>query len=85
MGSPEEGEGRENTEVQHYVILTKGFWIGRYPVTQGEYEAVKGNNPSCFTEIGPRAPVEMVSWEDAVEFCKKLSELDQREYSLPTT
>ena len=75
--------------------LTKGFYMGVYAVTQEEYETVMGKNPSCFSAQGEgkekvagmdtrRFPVEMVSWEDAKEFCRKLSAKEGRTYRLPT-
>jgi formylglycine-generating enzyme required for sulfatase activity len=69
------------------VTLTKPFELGVYEVTQEQYEKVKGTNPS--SSKGPQNPVEKVSWEDAVEFCRKLSELPEekaagRVYRLPT-
>jgi formylglycine-generating enzyme required for sulfatase activity len=84
MGSPEDEVGRYEDETLHEVTLTRGFWIGRHPVTQGQWEEVMGGNPSEFKESGPHAPVEEVSWDDAQEFCRALSERDGREYRLPT-
>jgi formylglycine-generating enzyme required for sulfatase activity len=78
MGSPESEPGRDPIETQHKVTLT-GFYMGKYPVTQAQYEAVMGNNPSYFTtpvfpEISTaKRPVETVSWYDALVFCNKLS------------
>jgi formylglycine-generating enzyme required for sulfatase activity len=69
MGSPA-GKGNTNERPQHQVSLGD-FSIGKYEVTQAEYEAVMGKNPSSFK--GGGLPVEMVSWLDAVEFCNKLS------------
>jgi formylglycine-generating enzyme required for sulfatase activity len=66
----------------HKVKLTKGFWMGVHEVTQSQYQAVMGNNPSCFK--GDNNPVEQVSWDDAVEFCKKLSKKEGKTYTLPT-
>ncbi|MFN8785731.1 MAG: formylglycine-generating enzyme family protein, partial [Pseudanabaena sp.] len=62
------------------------FLMGKYPITQAQYEAVMGTNPSRFKDMpdSPSRPVESVSWEDAQEFCKKLSELTGREYKLPS-
>jgi formylglycine-generating enzyme required for sulfatase activity len=78
------GEGDEALQV----TLTHPFQLGVYEVTQEEYEKVMGNNPSVFKK-DPQNPVETVSWYDAVEFCKKLSQLPEekaagRVYRLPT-
>ncbi|MDR1505800.1 MAG: SUMF1/EgtB/PvdO family nonheme iron enzyme [Treponema sp.] len=64
------GQGNANERPQRQVSLS-GFSIGKYEVTQAEYEAVMGNNPSSFKDS--RLPVETVSWLDAVEFCNRLS------------
>ena len=66
----------------HEVTISRPFYIGVYEVTQAEYERVTGTNPSYFS--GPRRPVERVSWEDAVEFCERLSEMEGETYRLPT-
>ena len=58
----------------HMVTLSNGFYMGKYEVTQAQYQAVMGNNPSYFT--GENLPVEQVSWYDAVEFCNVLSEIE---------
>ncbi len=75
MGSPEnENEvGRRENERQHRVRISSGYWLGKYPVTQGEYEHVMGVNPSGFKEVGLRAPVESVSWDEAISFCWALN------------
>ena len=75
IGSPE-NEHRDNEGPQHEVELTKGFYLGVYPVTQEEYEQIVGSNPSHFTGNG-RRPVERVTWFDAVAFCNRLSEREQ--------
>jgi formylglycine-generating enzyme required for sulfatase activity len=82
MGSPEGEEGRNNDETQHRVKLTRPFYLGVHQVTQGQYQAVMGKNPSRFK--GEDRPVERVSWNDTVAFCKKLSEREGKEYRLPT-
>ena len=86
MGSPVS----EGHEIQHQVRLTKGFYLGKYEVTQAQWEGVMGNNPSHFK--GADRPVEQVSWNDAVDFCKKLTEMEKKagrvpegmSYQLPT-
>lgn len=60
MGSPEVEMGRRDEETQHKVIITQGFWLGKYEVTQEQWQAVMGNNPSKFN--GKNLPVEQVSW-----------------------
>jgi len=56
----------------HSVTLTKAFWLGQTPVTQAQWQAVMGTNPSYF-EGNPNHPVEQVSWYDAIEFCNRLT------------
>jgi uncharacterized protein (TIGR02996 family) len=82
MGSPRGEEGRGVDETQHRVTLSRGFWLGVYPVMQAQWQAVLGSNPSLFQ--GPDRPVDNVSWEDGQEFCRKLSGRDGRHYRLPT-
>ena len=90
MGSPEGEEDRIDREgPQREVTLSRGFWMGKYEVTQGEWEAVMGANPSRFTDCGPRCPVERVSWEDIQGFIARLNEREAAagsaaRYRLPT-
>jgi formylglycine-generating enzyme required for sulfatase activity len=82
MGSPESEKGRDDVETQHEVTISKDYYLGVYEVTQAQYEKVIGKNPSHFQGgiVGNEnadLPVEQVSWDDAVEFCKKLSELPE--------
>jgi formylglycine-generating enzyme required for sulfatase activity len=87
MGS-ENGDSDEKPV--HRVTLTKPFWLGKFEVTQAQYEALISKNRSEFK--GARNPVECVSWNDAVEFCRKLTERERAagrlpsgyEYRLPT-
>ena len=76
------GEGDE----AHQVILTKGFYLGKYEVTQEEYKEVMGNNPSAFK--GDKLPVETVSWNDAVAYCEVLTSKERVsrgwQFRLPT-
>ena len=83
MGSPEDEKYRlADEETQHSVTLTQGFWLGKYELTQAEYERVMGKNPS--DHKGGDYPVENVDWDDAVEFCRKLSQQSGATYRLPT-
>jgi len=101
MGSADaDKQAREDEKPQHLVKITKPFHLGQFEVTQAEYEQVTGVNPSWFSPNGGgqkkvdghdtgRFPVESVSWEQAAEFCEKLSELPAekaagRRYRLPT-
>jgi formylglycine-generating enzyme required for sulfatase activity len=94
MGSPESEKGRKENETQHEVTISKDYYLGVYEVTQAQYEKVMGKNPSSFqgAKVGNEnadLPVENVSWDDTVEFCKKLSDLPEekkagRLYRLPT-
>lgn len=90
MGSPESersdwpapGTRRENESPQHEVTITHPFCISAYKITQAQYEAVTGSNPSKFT--GKDNPVDAVTWNDAVLFCKKASAQANRSVRLPT-
>ncbi|MCB9701888.1 MAG: formylglycine-generating enzyme family protein [Myxococcales bacterium] len=74
MGSPPDEPGRWDDEgPAHEVEITRGFWLGDTPVTQGLWEAVMGANPSRFKD--PRRPVETVSWEECQAFCAALERL----------
>jgi len=77
MGSPPDEVDRYDCEgPQTAVTISQGFWMGKYEVTQGEYEAVMGNNPSNFTGDTNR-PVETVSWHDATAYCAALTERER--------
>jgi formylglycine-generating enzyme required for sulfatase activity len=103
MGSPTTELQRAMHEDQVEVTLTKGFWLGKYEVTQKEYERMMGDNPSWFSAQGggkPKVagqdtgqfPVEQVTWDDSLEFCRKLTSQERQagrlsgawEYTLPT-
>jgi formylglycine-generating enzyme required for sulfatase activity len=83
MGSPKEKKEMGKDESQHKVTLTKGFYMGVYTVTQDEWQAVMGKNPSFF-KGEKNLPVEKVSGDDCQEFIKKLREKDKKLYRLPT-
>jgi len=85
MGSPslEREDKRDDDEgPQHRVKLSKGFYMGRTEVTQAQYKAIMGSNPSHFK--GDNLPVEQVSYDEATEFCEKLSRKEGWSYRLPT-
>ena len=75
-------EERRQYEVTHEVTLTKPFYMGKYEVTQEQYEAVMGKNPS--DTKGAKLPVTVVSWNDCQEFIKKLNAKTNGGYRLPT-
>ncbi|MCY2991657.1 MAG: formylglycine-generating enzyme family protein [Planctomycetota bacterium] len=77
MGSPNSASAnvaQDDEKPQHRVRITKPFYLGVYEVTQAEYQKVMGSNPSGFKTSNGSTPVEMVSWDDAVAFCQRLSE-----------
>ncbi|MDB4373497.1 SUMF1/EgtB/PvdO family nonheme iron enzyme [Akkermansiaceae bacterium] len=85
MGGESEKDGRfECVELpKHDVELTKGFYLGKYEVTQEQYEMIMGSNPSKSTKA-PNCPVDTVGVEDAREFCAKLGQRAGFEVRLPT-
>ena len=82
MGSPQTEEGHAQDEILHRVTLTKGFWMGETPVTQRQWEAVMGDNPSVCR--GVDHPVEGVSWHDCMDFIRKVNEQQKCALRLPT-
>ena len=83
MGSPDSDPDALDSEKPQHQVQVNSFAIGKYPVTQAQYEAVMGNNPSRF-QNNPQNPVEKVSWNDAQAFCQKLSQITGKTYRLPT-
>ena len=88
MGSPNNETGRKEDEIQRKATISKGFYIGKYEITQGQYKSIMGNNPSII--IGDKLPVHNLNYFDAQNFCNKLNELtkDKRpenyEFDIPT-
>lgn len=80
---PPEPPGKEFTNSVDMVLLQVpgGFWAGKYEVTQKEYTKVMGSNPSAFP--GDTHPVDSISYSDAIEFCKKMTEMDITKKFLP--
>jgi formylglycine-generating enzyme required for sulfatase activity len=62
----------------HQVTISKEFWMGQAPVTQRQWRAVMGNNPSYSADVNPEAPVNLVSWEDTQEFIAKVNGRQRR-------
>jgi formylglycine-generating enzyme required for sulfatase activity len=83
MGSPDSDSDAKSYEKPQHQVKVNSFAIGKYPVTQAQYQAVMGNNPSHFKN-NPQNPVENVSWNDAQAFCEKLSQITGKTYRLPT-
>ncbi len=75
------GEGGKNEKPVHQVCVDD-FSIGKYVVTQGQWQAVMGNNPSYFTACGPNCPVEQVSWDDVQKFIQRLNAQTGKNYRL---
>lgn len=95
MGSPKSEKDRDKDEDQVQVTLTAGFWLGKYEVTQGEWERVMGTTPwkgEDYVKEGPRYAASDISWDDAMEFVKTLTAQERQagrlpagwEYTLPT-
>ncbi|MDZ8030902.1 SUMF1/EgtB/PvdO family nonheme iron enzyme [Nostoc sp. DedSLP04] len=82
MGLPEAKGDIEKDESPQHQVKISGFFMGKYEITQAQYQAIMSNNPSYFH--GEKRPVEQVSWDDAVEFCKKLSQKTGKTYWLPS-
>jgi formylglycine-generating enzyme required for sulfatase activity len=77
------GSDERDTEQPKHQVTIKQFAIGKYPITQEQYKAVIGNNPSYF-KGNPKNPVEMIKWQNAQRFCRKLSEKTGKKYRLPS-
>lgn len=81
MGS---NNGEANEKPVHRVTIARPFAMGKTEVTQGQWKAVMGNNPSNFSSCGDTCPVEQVSWNDVQEFLKKLNAKTGKQYRLPS-
>lgn len=83
MGSPDSDPGAYSAEKPQHTVMVKTFAIGKYPITQAQYEAVMGKNLSRF-KGSSNLPVESVSWDDAQAFCQRLSQDTGKNYRLPS-
>ncbi|MCX5813895.1 MAG: SUMF1/EgtB/PvdO family nonheme iron enzyme [Proteobacteria bacterium] len=77
------GDGFAYEKPVHEVCVSD-FYIGKYEVTQGQWKAIMGNNPSHFSSCGDTCPVEKVSWNDIQDFIQKLNSITGKSYCLPT-
>ncbi len=94
MGSPRSEDDRESDEAQHTVRISKDFWMASTEVTQKQWERVMrtsirqqrsaGDDDDDYNGIGGDHPMKFVTWYDAQEYCRRLSEMDGRTYRLPT-
>ncbi|MBR8838953.1 MAG: formylglycine-generating enzyme family protein [Stigonema ocellatum SAG 48.90 = DSM 106950] len=82
MGSPPEEKERTSDEGPQHTVTIQPFFMGKFTVTQEQYQAVVGNNPSWFK--GAKRPVENVDWDQAIAFCAKLSQTAKKTYRLPS-
>jgi formylglycine-generating enzyme required for sulfatase activity len=83
MGSPESEVNRGSDETQHEVIISNPFYLGKFPITQGHWPEVMGYNPSRF-KGDSQLPVETISYVDVQEFCRKLTNITQAPFGMPT-
>ena len=84
MGSPDTEKGRQDIEGPVHRVNVATFALGKTEVTQGQWKAIMGNNPSRFRKCGNKCPVESVSWNDAQAFVHKLSAKTGKQYRLPS-
>jgi len=82
MGAAPNEVGADSSEYLQHQVTLKSFYMGKYPVTQAQWQAIMGNNPSYFK--GEKRPVENVSWERAKDFCDRLSQHTGQTFRLPS-
>jgi formylglycine-generating enzyme required for sulfatase activity len=83
MGASDDDSEADDSEKPQHLVKVQAFAIGKYPITQAQYEAIMETNPSHF-KVNPNHPVENVSWNDAQIFCQKLSQATGKKYRLPS-
>ncbi len=82
MGSPESELERYDNESPQHKVNIQPFFMGKFQVTQKQYEVIMGENPSYFK--GEKKPVEKITWDNAVEFCCRISKRTGKTYRLPS-
>jgi len=78
------GSSGYNEQPVHRVTINKAFSMGKTEVTQGQWRAIMGNNPSNFSNCGDNCPVEEVSWSDVQDYIQKLNAKTGKKYRLPS-
>jgi formylglycine-generating enzyme required for sulfatase activity len=84
MGSSTDERKSSSSERPRHKVTIPDFYMGRYPVTQAQYKFIMGKIPSPFSRQGDNKPVDLVSWNEAVAFCQKLSAVTSKTYRLPS-
>jgi formylglycine-generating enzyme required for sulfatase activity len=86
MGSPDAEPERFSDEGPQHRVRLREFWLGQTPITQAQWRAVMGTNPSRFTDQpdSDQRPVEQMSWREAMAFCRQLADRTGRVYTLPS-
>jgi formylglycine-generating enzyme required for sulfatase activity len=79
-----DNSGKYSDEMPVHRVTVRSFMLGKTEVTQAQWQAIMGNNPSRFKDCGGNCPVEQVSWDDAQEFIKKLNVRSGKTYRLPS-
>jgi formylglycine-generating enzyme required for sulfatase activity len=83
MGSSDLDAGTHSDEYPQHKVKVPAFLMGKYPITRYQYGSVMEKDP-CYLKQNPNLPVDSVSWDQAMEFCQKLSKQTRRKYRLPT-
>jgi formylglycine-generating enzyme required for sulfatase activity len=85
MGSPSNEPKRDKDEIEHRVTISRPFYLQTTEVTQGQWKAIMGDNPSLFKDCGDNCPVERISWDSAQKFIQELNRKEGTDkYRLPT-
>lgn len=84
MGSPPDEPGRDGDEGPVHEVAVEKFALGKYEITQGQWRALMGDNPSYFKRCGAHCPVDNVTWDETQEFVRRLSARTGQPYRLPS-